>query len=844
MKKFYSFLITTFIAMVAVFQAQAQTYTMKMNVTGADLLDFEWTMSGSSYSPTITEGENTISTADFGDGYTWFSFQIKGKKANVRLTVTDVTDIEVSDGYASMNDLGINGKSIYAYGGDIALDVVAEEFALVEHPVHFEFANEGTEDYLKAVYVNDEAAENFMDENFSVMAGSKLYFTFDTDKYGRDYDENENWCYRNGEAWNSPATGSWTSSNEVVTGETTYKFRVKPNPVYDVTFKINNPGSAEVCIDYGVTEVLNETESIIKVPIKDGKVNVPITIKGYGDYGITSIKRIVDGQDPVVESSSYGSYYLYFKEEYGSCTYEIETSSKEELRTASCIVNIDDNADNVLITRDRVEIPDLVNGDNTIKFNPNDSQETYLQISTKDYTPFYQILVDGKKQTSYSSTSYSVNITNGCRVEVKTVMPDTPAKLSFEFVNEGTEDFIKSIYVGDENIDLTNLDFANGLEVERGSYVSMQFNTEKYMVNNIYVNEVTQYSTYNWAGTVFDDQAFKFDVETYPTIYATINVDKPQFVCVRENSSYGKVIALQPGENNYSYTGTTIPTLYISTYNGGEITSAKADGYDMIFSDWNKCYTVDVVDGMVIDITANGPERDKTAMFWSDAKVGTDSKLYALYISSANNDLGYNYSPIDMDFNYTGGYQQFDFLDAENPFRAGYYYDTQIDPKIYLNNEEVTVGENGWEFTLAQDDVVKIYIYNEPAKCAVSFDVPAEIADAISVTSDRVRKEASYTSGVNVLEGAEINIASSEEANIKGVTVDGTAVDPNEDGSYTFVASTNHSVVINAESGIIAIEGDNAPAKVYNLQGIRVASDLDKLPAGFYIVNGAKVYVK
>lgn len=842
MKKFYSFLITALIATVAAFQANA--YTLTMNVTGADLLDFEWTMSGSSYSPTITEGVNTISSTDFGESqyggsYTWFSFNIIPKKENVKLTVTDVTDIEVSDGYVSLNDTGTNGKQIYAYGGDIALEVVAEEFELVEYPVHFEFVNYGTEDYLKGVYVNDVLQENFMAEDFKVMAGSKLYFSFDTDKYGRDYDADEHWCYRNGEAWDNPAASSWYSNNETVTGETTYSFRVKPNPVFDVTFKINTPGSAEVSIDNGVSEVLNETETIKKV-FKKGEADVQIIVKGYGDYGIKSVKRIVDGQAPVEESKSYGNYYLYFKDSYGNCTYEIETTPKDELRTASCIVNIDDNADNVLVTRDRVEIP-VTKGDNTIKFDPDNTYEKYISISTKDYTPFYQVLVDGKKQTSYSSSSYSVDITDGCRVEVKTIIPDTPAKFTFEFVNEGTEDFISSIYVGEESVDLTSLDFANGLDVVRGSYVSMRFNTEKYKVNKIWVNDAEQWGTYSWNGTIFDDQAFKFDVEPYPTINATINIDKPQFVCVRENSSsYGNIIALQPGENKYSYTGSMEPTLYFMPCNGGEITSAKADDYDMIFNDYNSCYTVDIVDGMVIDITANGPERDKTAMFWSDAKAGADGELYALYLRSANSELGYSYLPIDIDTNYKEGYKQFDFLEAENPFCVG---TTPITPKVYLNNEEV-IDDGGWNFTLAQDDVVKIYLYKEPANCAISFDVPAEIADAISVTSDRVRKEAAYTTGVNVLEGAEINIASSEEANIKGVTVDGTAVEPNEDGSYTFVASANHSVVINAESGIIAIEGDNAPAKVYNLQGIRVASDLDKLPAGFYIVNGAKVYVK
>ncbi len=833
MKKFYSIFIMAIVAAITGFQAHAET--LKMNVTGADLLDFEWYGGDhNGYNPVITDGNNTIESTSFGDDKDWFSFRINPKKKNVTLTVTD------NGSGAYISDIGSNSKSVYNYG-DTDITVVAEEFEAVMYPVHFQFANPGTEDYIKYVYVDGENAPNFMDDDFAVMAGSKIYFQFATDLYSRDYDDDDNWCFRNGEPWNNPATGSWTAGNEVVTGETTYVFHVKPNPAFNVTFKLNNPGSAELMVNYGVSEILTQAETVKKIAISGS--NTVLQIRSNGDYGLKSVKRIVEGADPVEESMNYGYYTLYFMESYGNCTYEIETASKEDLRTATCTLNIDDNASNLNIRRGNAEITDITNGDNTIKFNPDDSQEVYINISTRDYSPIYQVLVDGVKQTSSSAYSYSVKVTDGCKVEVKTVVPDTPARLTFNFENGFVDDFISSLEVAYNPIDLSTVDFTEGIEVKRGSYVKMQYNTEKYDVENVYVNGDRQYSYYSWSGTVIDDTEFTFDFHTYPTFTATINVNKPELVNIHVQNTYGDVIALNPGSNSFSYTGSYAPTLYIMAVNGGEIVSAKADGFDIRVDSYYGCHAIDMEDGMTIDIEAQGPERDKTAMFWSDLTPAETSQ-YTVYIASAADGLAYDYLPVDSDVNHKGGYQTFNFLDEENPFRFGYSfpYGSSIQPKIYLNNEEIAQGDNGYSFSVDQNDVVKVFIHNSaPATCAITFDVPAENAGDITVTSDRVRPEEAYTTGVNVLEGAEINIASSSDANIKGVTVDGTAVEPNDDGSYTFVASANHNVAINAESGIISIDGDDAPAEIYNLQGIRVASDLNALPAGVYIVNGKKI---
>ena len=108
-------------------------------------------------------------------------------------------------------------------------------------------------------------------------------------------------------------------------------------------------------------------------------------------------------------------------------------------------------------------------------------------------------------------------------------------------------------------IDLSTVDFTEGIEVKRGSYVKMQYNTEKYDVENVYVNGDRQYSYYSWSGTVIDDTEFTFDFHTYPTFTATINVNKPELVNIHVQNTYGDVIALNPGSNSFSYTGSYAP---------------------------------------------------------------------------------------------------------------------------------------------------------------------------------------------------------------------------------------------------------------------------------------------
>ncbi len=52
------------------------------------------------------------------------------------------------------------------------------------------------------------------------------------------------------------------------------------------------------------------------------------------------------------------------------------------------------------------------------------------------------------------------------------------------------------------------------------------------------------------------------------------------------------------------------------------------------------------------------------------------------------------------------------------------------------------------------------------------------------------------------------------------------------------------SYTVNSSSGVVEISGVEADSDIYNLQGIRMNSGADNLPAGLYIINGKKIVIK
>jgi hypothetical protein len=96
--------------------------------------------------------------------------------------------------------------------------------------------------------------------------------------------------------------------------------------------------------------------------------------------------------------------------------------------------------------------------------------------------------------------------------------------------------------------------------------------------------------------------------------------------------------------------------------------------------------------------------------------------------------------------------------------------------------------------------------------------------------------------------GTQVDIATAVENATVSVNGENIAA---TNGVYTFNVNADSTVKLDAgQSGVESVSVTsnlNENGAVYNLQGVKVlnsASDMNKLAAGIYIVNGKKVLVK
>jgi hypothetical protein len=164
--------------------------------------------------------------------------------------------------------------------------------------------------------------------------------------------------------------------------------------------------------------------------------------------------------------------------------------------------------------------------------------------------------------------------------------------------------------------------------------------------------------------------------------------------------------------------------------------------------------------------------------------------------------------------------------------------------KLYINDElvdPVYTGGTYYKFTVSDKDIVKIFVSSVPEFYNVSFEVPQGVE--LSVVKDLIT-EASLE-GFQALTGTQVDLTFNSELDGYEVYLNDEKVEV-EENAYRFnvAADTVVKVTLAGENGISAVSADSLRGNVYNLQGISVGTDLNRLPAGIYILNGKKVAVK
>lgn len=548
-----------------------------------------------------------------------------------------------------------------------------------------------------------------------------------------------------------------------------------------------------------------------------------ITLRAIPPYSIVSITN-----DSGTPQSIYDNSWYFSANAYNAGKYTVVTQNLDELRTASCIVNVDD-ADRVSAvlsgTSSRVA---LVSGANTVKFDPE--VETTLSISSAIYNmPLYAVTLDGENVASEGG-AFNVPLTQGCQIDITAIIPEKDVTITFVYSEDG-QGAISSV-----TVDGTPVENFDGLTVATKSGKTIGFNSNPmFNIESVKINGEKIYWTggYSYTTTILDDMTVEVTAHPYGTVSASVVVEDPSTIKLYRGYSYqNDLITLQPGSNTLELSENN-PYVSWEAAPGCLINSVTLNGTTL------DSYTsgTNLADGDVLQFNTSKIVMDKTAAVWIDNRAAATT--YFSFSSADRNEI-----------TIADGYNIVDFYSGMSPFGLSWYSENPLVGKVYINDllmNPLYEGSSTYQVGLDNQDVLKIFLSVEPVECTVTFNV-AEGA-ACSVTRDVIVPVTDFTSSFTALNGTQILVTPEDGAKLS-VSVNDEPVAAGEDGAF--------KVIVNDPTTLIAIEKDSSAidsvgtdasassAPVYNLQGICVgrASALGTLPAGIYIVDGKKVMVK
>lgn len=592
----------------------------------------------------------------------------------------------------------------------------------------------------------------------------------------------------------------------------------------NVVLNIDNPDNVAVKVNYGAPlENLVAGDNTLSVDEYQS-----ISVSAKNGVLITSARKSLNGSDEEVYVSNMTECNVYVSSYDAGAKYTVTTARADELRDGSCTIIVDDPS-NVSVQRSGTyTYVDLNAGDNVVKFITD--KELPLTIAPKNYgSSLYQVKVNDEVVAAQGN-SWRISPANGDKIEIFANFPDIDIPVKFVYATEEAKGFISGVTVDGTPVDNYNDD---NFTVKAGRTIAVSGNTNDYSLAYFKVNGSSTYFYSSYSMVVTEETTFEIDAHKYGTVKATLDIDNPDNVIVYRGYSYNNdvITGLVSGENPIELSETN-SMIQIAAASGCFISSVTVDG-SPVSADYNGAYNVTVTDGMSIIVSSGAIERDSKAIVYID-----DRSAAAQYFSFIRTDR----SSIDL----ASGYNEIAFYGGDNPFGLSWYGAPCAN--VYVNNESVApLYENSttYELRLEHGDVVKIFLASDPVTCDVRLTPEQNLdTDKVAVTFDRINNVSSWAQTHSVLPGTEISIRPVGEYKID-VKADDAAVEPDETGAYVVNVSKDSAIAVSPTSaGIDGIAADTAEdGDVYNLQGIRVmkGSDMSRLPAGIYIVNGKKV---
>ena len=424
-----------------------------------------------------------------------------------------------------------------------------------------------------------------------------------------------------------------------------------------------------------------------------------------GDYGYlyvnaTSGNVITYAMNETTGSSaSTGtSTYFYIGSYAGaSQTISIKSADLAASRTASCTVNIDDASKVNTAYYDGSKV-ELVNGENTVKFNPE--TESQFQISHVNYgeTLYSVKLNDVAQSDSYGR--YYVTVANGDKLDIAANFPVVPATISFSYGANESE-VIGCLSAKVNGVDVTDFD-GKQLSVMMGDKVTLVGNTDLYNFNYaITVNGASQYFYGSYEFTVTSEtNTVEVNATKYTSYNAYITVDAPENIEVYPGTSstplqltagVATTIEMTSNNNYINIRPTTDCSIVSIQVNGVEY--GTVNGYG---TSGTTIRNINENDQIVI--TTKKIARDKVATIWVDD------------LSAAPYGYGVQrYSDRASVTLVSGEAATVNFDDSDNPYYLSFYgptYCTIFQNGIYTAPQYE--GSTSYYVTLADGDAVKL----------------------------------------------------------------------------------------------------------------------------------------
>lgn len=585
-----------------------------------------------------------------------------------------------------------------------------------------------------------------------------------------------------------------------------------------------------VTYNYGTIEPADGKWVIKESALNGSTINV---MPANDDYAIV---KVVDEAGAEYTPSS-GTVYISCYSFQTDKTFTISVRNLAETRTATMTVNVVGNGNQVDMRRADNSSVTLSTGENTVPFDP-ETEVPFTVAHNYFGMTLYKVEIENGGTVEPRGSSYQISPVNGSKLNIEVDYPDIDVPVNFTFTNEGTENVLSNIQSNNQNVSGVDGKYT----VKLGTKLNVSFNTTDYDIASITLNgspiTLDYYGSYSTTLTETTPLDFVVDATAKKGSNITIVAENPEGLIVYKGYSYNEDILTLSGTTTAVELPASVSGLTIKPVAGYRVSYIEVGSNTYSAGD-----LIPVSDGMELLCGAELIVRDKPLTVFVE---NTTWQYRQLSLCPEDYEMSVRYTDDDLHL----GYSTIMFCDGDVPMSVSGY----PSPHVYLNDEKCESYYGSYRINAAANDVLKIFAA-EPSKYAVTYDIDSEAS--VEVRHD-ITTVIDNPSSHNVFAGTEIHIrpalaialdAAAEAEETITVTANDAPVAKDTEGKYVITVNGDTAVKVAPKKtdsiDEIKAAGVAADAPVYNLQGIQVgiASGLDRLPAGIYIVDGRKVKI-